>query len=83
VPSAKGETMATTFVQILRDETLRLEVGPPVVSCPAVENLELSTPALSRAVRRSVIERRVAEPIVRMPGPNRLEMDEVHLPDAA
>jgi hypothetical protein len=75
--------MAMTFVQSLRDETLRLEVGSPVVSGFAVENLELSTPALSRAVRRSVIARRVVEPVVRMPGPNRIDMDEVALPDAA
>lgn len=81
--SAKGGTMATTFVQTLRDETLRLEVGFPVVSDLAVENLELSTLALSRAVRQSVIERRVVEPVVRMPGPNRLEMCDVVLPDAA
>jgi hypothetical protein len=75
--------MALTFVQTLRDETLRLEVGSPVVSDLAVENLELSTPALSRAVRRSVIERRVVEPVVRMPGPNRIEMHEVVLPITA
>jgi len=73
-----------TFVQTLRDETLRIEVGAPAVSGLAVENLELSTPAVSQAVRRSVIERRAAtEPVVRMPGPNRLEMYEVVLPDAA
>lgn len=73
--------MATkTFLQTLRDETLRLEVGRPVLSDLAVENLVLSTPALSQAVRRSVIERRVAEPLVRMPGPNRLEMGDVQLP---
>ncbi len=91
-----------TFVQTLRDETLRIEVGAPAVSGLAVENLELSTPAVSQAVRRSVIERRAAsEPpggmggvppttaagaakaTVRMPGPNRLEMYEVVLPDAA
>ena len=75
--------MATTFAQTLRDETLRLEVGSPVLSDLAVENLELSTATLSRAVRRSVIERRAAGPVVRMPGPNRLEMSEVVLPDAA
>ena len=74
--------MATSFVQTLRDETLRIEVGSPVVSDLAVENLELSTQSLSRAVRQSVIERRVVEPVVRMPGPNRLEMCEVVLPDA-
>jgi hypothetical protein len=63
-----------------------MEVGGPVVSHLAVENLELSSPALSRAVRQSVIERRVVEPlplVCRMPGPNRIEMHEVHLPDAA
>ena len=77
--------MAMTFVQTLRDETLRLEVGAPALSGLAVENLELSNPAVSQAVRRSVIERRVAaEPVIRrMPGPNRLEMHEVVLPDAA
>jgi hypothetical protein len=76
--------MAMTFVEILRDETLRLEVGSPVLSGLAVENLELSTPTLTRAVRRPVIQRRVIEPVVvRMPGPNRLEMHEVALPDAA
>jgi hypothetical protein len=75
--------MAMTFVQSLRDETLRLEVGSPVLSDLAVENIELSTPILSRAVRQSVIERRVAQPVVRMPGPNRLEMHDVVLPDAA
>jgi hypothetical protein len=76
--------MAMTFVQSLRDETLRLEVGSPVLSGLAVENLELSTPTLTRAVRQSVIERRVVAPVVvRMPTPNRLEMHEVALPDAA
>ena len=76
--------MAMTFLQSLRDEILRLEVGPPVLSGLAVENLELSTPALTRAVRQSIIQRRVVEPVViRMPGPNRLEMHEVTLPDAA
>jgi hypothetical protein len=75
--------MAMTFVQSLRDETLRLEVGSPVLSDLAVENIELSTPTLSRAVRQSVIERRVVQRVVRMPGPNRLEMHDVVLPDAA
>jgi hypothetical protein len=72
--------MATSFVETLRDEILRIEIGSPVLSDLAVENVELSTPAMSRAVRRSVIERRVIEPVVRMPGPNRLEMNEVALP---
>ena len=75
--------MAMAFVESLRDEALRLEVGSPVLSDLAVENLELSTPTLSRAVRTSVIERRAAQPLVRMPGPNRLEMEEVAFPDAA
>ncbi len=74
-----------TFVQTLRDETLRIEVGCPALSDLAVENLELSVPALGRAVRQAVIERRVAvqSSVVRMPGANRLEMDQVALPDAA
>ena len=75
--------MATTFVQTLRDETLRLEVGGAAVSGMAVENLELSTPPLSRAVRQVVIERRATEPVVRRPAANRLELHEVALPDAA
>ena len=76
--------MAMTFVQSLRDETLRLEVGSPALSGLAVENLELSTPHLTRAVRQSVIERRVIQPVVvRMPSSNRIEMHEVALPDAA
>jgi hypothetical protein len=76
--------MAMTFVQTLRDETLRLEVGGPVVADLAVENVELSSLAISQAVRQSVIGRRTAAPVVcRMPGPNRLEMHEVSLPDAA
>ena len=72
--------MATTFVHTLGDEALRVELGPAALSGLTLENLDLSTAALSRSVRRSVIERR-AEPVVRMPGPNRLEMHEVVLPD--
>ena len=71
--------MASTFVQTLTDEALRVELGPAALSGLTLENLELSTAPLSRSVRRSVIERR-AEPVVRMPGPNRLEMHEVALP---
>ena len=74
-----------SFVQTMRDETLRIEVGRPALAGLAVENLELSTPTMSRAVRQSAIERRVDEraSVVRAPGPNRLEMHEVVLPDAA
>jgi len=50
--------MRTTFLQTLRDETLRTELGAEVVADLAVENLELSTPARSAAVRRCAIERR-------------------------
>lgn len=80
--SSKGEIMATSYVQTLRDEALRIEIGSPVLAQLAVENVELSSPRMSRSVRRSIIER-LAEPIVRMPGPNRLDMYEVQLPDAA
>jgi hypothetical protein len=50
--------MRKTFLQTLRDETLRIEVGQAALGGLAVENLELSTPALSRSVRRCAIERR-------------------------
>ncbi|MCA1843016.1 MAG: hypothetical protein LC792_07450 [Actinobacteria bacterium] len=76
--------MVATFVETMRDETLRLEVGCPALSGLAVENLELSSRSLSQAVRQSIIERRVVQTVVRrMPGANRLEMHQVELPDAA
>ena len=51
--------MRESFFQILHDETLLAELGKDVVEKLAVENLELSNPDLSMAVRRTVIERRV------------------------
>jgi hypothetical protein len=48
----------TTFLQFLRDETLRGELGAAVLADMAVENLELSTPDRTQAVRRTIIERR-------------------------
>ena len=50
--------MRESFFQVLHNETLRTELGAAVVADLAVENLELSTPATSMAVRRSIIERR-------------------------
>lgn len=50
--------MPITFLQTLRDETLRTELGAEVVADLAVENLDLSTPARSAAVRRCAIARR-------------------------
>jgi hypothetical protein len=50
--------MRESFFKTLQDETLRTELGAAVVESLAVENIELSTPATSRAVRRTVIERR-------------------------
>ena len=64
-------------MQTVRDETLRLEMGRPVVRALAVENLTCSTPALSGTVRRSIIEWRVAEPAVGVPDPNHPEMEKV------
>jgi hypothetical protein len=55
--------MSKTFLQSLQDETLRIEVGAAAVSGLAVENLELSTPGLSQAVRRSVIQRRASDQV--------------------
>jgi hypothetical protein len=57
----RGRTKQTTFLQVVRDETLRLELGSGVLSDLAVENLDLSTPARSLAVRQTVIERRAAQ----------------------
>ncbi len=59
--------MRTTFLQFLRDETLRIELGPEVLADLAVENVELSTPARTEAVRRSIIEGRVAVELVAVP----------------
>jgi hypothetical protein len=59
--------MRTTFLQFLRDETLRTELGPNVLADLAVENLELSTPARTEAVRRTIIERRAGVDFVAAP----------------
>ena len=50
--------MRESFFKTLQDETLRTELGAAVLEGLAVENIDLSTPATSRAVRRTVIERR-------------------------
>ena len=47
--------MRSTFMQLLRDETLRAELGPAVLAGLATENLELTTPDRSAAVRCVVI----------------------------
>ena len=52
--------MSSTYVEILRDETLRIEIGSAAAAGLAVENAELSTGGRSRAVRSSVIARRAA-----------------------
>lgn len=52
--------MRKTFLQTVRDETLRMELGSAVLCGLAVENLELSTPTRSLAVRQTIIERRAA-----------------------
>jgi hypothetical protein len=71
--------MSSTFSEMLRDETLRIEIGAAAVSDLAVENIGLSTRRLSRAVRGSVITRRADGPGV---SANQLAMDEVRLPPA-
>ena len=61
VPTARlqeGYTMRPTFLQTLHDEALRAELGSKVVASLAVENLDLSSPNSSQAVRRAAIERR-------------------------
>ena len=67
------------FFGMVRDETLRVEVGPAATSDLAVENIELSTEEISRAVRRSVIARRAGGTGL---STNRLPMGEVRLPEA-
>jgi hypothetical protein len=71
--------MSSTFAEMLRDETLRIEIGAAAVSDLAVENLGLLTADLSRAVRGSVIVRRADGSCV---GANQLALDEVRLPPA-
>ena len=45
-------------MRTVTDETLRIELGPEAVAALALENLELSTPTTSEAVRRFIIEHR-------------------------
>ena len=71
--------MSITFFEMLRDETLRIEIGAAAAADLAVENVELSTGDLSRAVRGSVIVRRAEGPGV---SANQLTMEEVRLPAA-
>jgi hypothetical protein len=70
--------MSSTFFETLRDETLRIEIGAAAASDLAVENVELSSSALSRAVRGSIIVRRAGS--CAGGTANRLAMDEVQLP---
>lgn len=72
--------MSNGFLDTLRDETLRIEVGPAASSDLAVENLDLSTATLSRTVRQSVIARRAERPVTTGLSHNRLMMHEVILP---
>ncbi|HEV8627184.1 MAG TPA: hypothetical protein VG034_22290 [Acidimicrobiia bacterium] len=71
--------MSSTYVEILRDETMRIEIGPAAAADLAVENVELSTGVLTRAVRSSVIIRRADAPGF---GANQLTMGDVRLPGA-
>jgi len=70
--------MAIEFFETLRDEGLRIEVGAAVAADLATENIELSTPDLSGAVRRSIIIRRAERHGL---SAQVLRMDEVRLPD--
>ncbi|HZI38584.1 MAG TPA: hypothetical protein VFF24_09785 [Acidimicrobiia bacterium] len=71
--------MSSSYVEILRDETLRIEIGAAAAAGLAVENAELSTVVRTRAVRSSVIVRRADAPV---PSSNRLPMGDVRLPVA-
>ena len=71
--------MSSAYVEILRDETLRIEIGPAAAADLAAENAELSTGLRTRAVRSSVIVRRADAPGL---SANQLTMDDVRLPGA-
>jgi hypothetical protein len=71
--------MSSTYVEILRDETLRIEIGPAAAADLAVENAGLSTGVRTRAVRSSVIVRRADAPGL---SANQLTMSDVRLPGA-
>jgi hypothetical protein len=71
--------MSSTYMEILRDETLRIEIGPTAAADLAVENAELSTGVRTRAVRSSVIVRRADAPGL---SANQLTMGDVRLPGA-
>ena len=72
--------MSNGFLDTLRDETLRIEVGSAASSDLAGENLDLSTATLSRTVREAVIVRRAERPVTTGLSHNRLLMHEVMLP---
>jgi len=69
------------LVRTVRDETLRVEVGPAVLCNLAVENVDLGQPALSRAVRRLAIAWRVNEPVLGRPDDDAAARDDVALAD--
>ena len=50
--------MRPPFQRMVSDETMRIELGPDVVAALALENLDLSTPANSEAVRRFIVMHR-------------------------
>jgi hypothetical protein len=47
-----------SFQRMVSDETMRFELGRDVVAALALENLDLSTPASSEAVRRFIVMQR-------------------------
>lgn len=47
-----------SFQRMVSDETMRIELGRDVVAALALENLDLSTPANSEAVRRFIVANR-------------------------
>ncbi len=47
-----------SFQRMVFDETMRIELGRDVVAALALENLDLSTPANSEAVRRFIVAHR-------------------------
>lgn len=57
-PSEPKAHVRPPFLRLVSDETLRIELGRDVVAALALENLDLSSPASSEAVRRFIITHR-------------------------
>lgn len=56
--SGQTAMVRLSFQRMVSDETMRIELGRDVVAALALENLDLSTPANSEAVRLFIVAHR-------------------------